>query len=158
MKKIIRFSWANPLIWAALCAFLFSFSFKPGTHSFQVYLDSKLVIDQYVNSKKDAPILALDPAENYSQLIVKYNECGRTVAGRMLTVKDDKDKTLKEWRFEGSSSGYKEAMTCNVKDILALKQKGSNSLKLYYSSAEFRDGQQVARLVINSEPKTALNK
>jgi len=64
---------------------------------------------------------------------------------------------LKEWHFEGSSSGYKEAMTCNVRDILALKQKGSNSLKLYYSSAEFRDGQQVARLVISGEPKTALN-
>jgi hypothetical protein len=157
MKKMIRFSWANPLIWAALCAFLLLFAFRPGMHSFQVYLDGKLVIDQYANSKKDAPILALDPAENYSQLIVKYNECGRTATGRMLTVKDDKDNTLKEWRFEGSSSGYKEAMNCKVKDILALKQKGSNSLKLYYSSAEFRDGQQVARLVISGEQKTALN-
>ena len=158
MKNIIRFSWANPLIWAALCGLLLSFSFKPGAHSFQVYLDNKLVLDRYVNSKMEAPIIGLNPAENYSQLIVKYNECGRTVTGRMISIKDDKDKILKEWQFEGSSAGYKGSMTCKVKDILALKQKGSNTLKLFYSSNEFRDGQQVARLVISSEPNTALNK
>ena len=158
MKKIIRFSWANPLIWAALCAFLFSFSVRPGAHSFQVYLDSKLIIDQYVNSKMEAPKLWLDPAENYSQLIVKYNECGRTVTGRKIAMKDDNDKILKEWRFEGAASGYKESMTCKVKDIIALKQKGSNALRLFYSSNEFREGQEIAHVFIGSQPKTALNK
>ena len=49
MKKVFKFSLATFVIWAALCAFLLSFSFKPGAHSFQVYLDSKLVIDQYAN-------------------------------------------------------------------------------------------------------------
>src|SRR6185295_7209370 len=110
MKKIIGFSRAFLVLGVALCAFLLSFSFKPGSHSFQVYLDSKLVMEQYVNSKTVAPTLALDPAENHSQLIVKYNECGRTVSGRTITIKDDKDKVLKEWRFEGESSGYKESM------------------------------------------------
>ena len=158
MKKIITFSWVNSLIGVALCALLLSFSSRPGSHSFQVYLDSKLVIDQYVNSKMDAPKLLLDPSENYNQLIVKYNECGRTVTGRMITIKDDHNKVLKEWRFDGVTSGYKESMTCQVKDITALLQKGSNTLKLYYSSKEFPEGQQIAYLVISSEMKTSLNK
>ena len=157
MKSIIRFSWANPLVGVALCSFLFSFSYMPGAHSFQVYLDSKLMIDQYVNFKSEGPELKLDPTENYNQLIVKYNECGRRVTGRMITLKSDIGKTLKEWRFEGASSGYQESMKCNVKDIIALRQKGNNILKLYYSSNEFPEGQMIIRLVLGGDSKTALN-
>jgi hypothetical protein len=156
MKKIIRFSWIYSLIGVILCSILFSFSTTPGAHSFQVYLDSKLMIDQYVNSKMNAPTLLVDLAENYSQLIVKYNECGRTVTGRTITIKDGNNKVLKDWRFEGASSGYENPMAFLVKDITALKQKGSNTFKLYYSSKEFPEGQQIANLVIGGEAKAAL--
>lgn len=156
MKKLIRFSWLNSLIGVALCTILFSFSSMTGAHNFQVYLDDELVIDQYVDSKMIAPIVRLDPAENYGQLIVKYNECGRTVTGRTLTIKGDGNKVLKDWRFEGASTGYEESMVCQVKDITGLKQKESNTLKLYYSSKEFPEGQQIANLVIGSEATTAL--
>jgi hypothetical protein len=156
MKKTIRFSWAHTLLGVALCAILFSFSSIIGAHSFQVFLDSKLVIDQYVDSKSQIPTLLLDPAENHSQLIVKYNECGRTVTGRTIAIKDDKNQVVKEWRFEGETSGYKDPMTCPVKDITALKQRESSTFKLYYSSKEFPEGQQIASLVINGEAKTAL--
>lgn len=156
MKKIIKFSGIKSLVGVTACAILFSFSNTPGAHSFQVYLDNKLVIDQYVNSKLDAPKVLLDPAENYNRLIVKYNECGRTVTGRTISVKDEKNKVLKDWRFEGAATGYEESMVCDVKDITALKQK-SNTLKLYYSSNEFSEGQQIAYLIVGGENKTALN-
>lgn len=152
MKKIIKSSWVNPLIWVALCIVLFSFSGRPGAHSFQVYVDNKIVIDQFANSKLDPQKLPLD--QTAGQLTVKYNECGRTVSGRAITVKDEKNKILKEWRFEGSTSGYKDGMTCNVKDIFALKKNSNSALKLYYSSKEFPEGQQVAYLVLNSDVKT----
>ena len=155
MKKIISFSWANTLVGVALCAVLFSFSPLPGAHSVQVYLDSKLVLERYINFKSDAPNLTLDPAEKYSQLIVKYNECGRTVTGRALTLKDDHNIVLKDWRYEGSSTGYSESMSCPVKDVIALKPKGSNTLKLYYSSKEFPEGHQIAYLVISGNTATA---
>ena len=158
MKKILKNSWVNSLVGVTLCAVLLSFSSRPGSHRFQVYLDSKLVIEQYVNSKMEAPKLLLDPAENHSQLIVKYSECGRTVTGRMITIKDDHNKMLKEWRFDGVASGYNESMACQVKDITGLLPKGSTTLKLYYSSKEFPEGQQIAYLVIGSEMKTSLNK
>jgi hypothetical protein len=156
MKKILRFTWVNALVGVALCTILFSFSSIIGAHSFQVFLDDKMVIDQYVNLKNAVPSLHLDPAGDHSQLIVKYNECGRTVTGRTISVKDDKDQVLKDWRFEGAASGYKDPMTVSIKDIIMLKQKGSNTLKLYYSSREFPDGQQLANLIITGEAKTAL--
>lgn len=155
MKKIIQFSWAHALIGIALCTFLFSFSTIIGAHSVQVYLDSKLVIDHYVNLKADVPSLLLDPADNQNNLIVKYSECGRTVTSRTITVKDDKNNVLKGWRFEGETAGFKDPMTCPIKDIVALKQKESNTLKLFYSSKEFPEGQQIASLVIADGAKTA---
>lgn len=155
MKKIISSSWANVLVGVALSAILFSFAPLPGAHSVQVYLDDKLVLDQYVNFKSDAPKLKLDPAEKYSQLIVKYNECGRTVTGRSLTLKDDHDNVLKNWRYEGASRGYSESMSCLMKDIIALKPKGTNTMKLFYSSNDFSEGHQVAYLVISGTVTTA---
>ena len=159
MKKIISFSRVHALAGAALCTILFSFSSSTGSgaHSVQVYLDSKLVIDQYLDfHKTNAPKLILDPAEKYNQVIVKYSECGRTVTGRKITLKDNNNKVLKDWRFEGEASGYKESMSCLVKDIMALKPNGSNTLKLYYSSNDFPEGQQVAHVIIGDKTTTAL--
>jgi hypothetical protein len=156
MKKHIRFSWINSLIGIALATTLFSFSGLSGAHSVQVYLDDKLMIDQYLDSKTDAPKLSIGEVEKHSQLIVKYSECGRTVTGRTITIKDEKNKVLKDWVFEGSTSGYKDPMTLPMKEVAALKQKGNNTLNLYYSSTEFPEGQQIANLIVGSEPTTAL--
>jgi hypothetical protein len=156
MKKNIRFSWINSLIGIVVAATLFSFSGLSGAHSVQVYLDDKLMIDQYVDFKTGAPKLTISEVEKHSQIIVKYNECGRTVTGRTITLKDDKNKVLKDWVFEGSTSGYKDPMTLTVKEVTALKQKGNNTLKLYYSSREFPEGQQIANLIVDAEPTTAL--
>jgi hypothetical protein len=155
MKKISRLSRVHALVGVALCSILFSFALPMGSHSVQVYLDSKLVIDQYIHSKANVPKLTLDPAEKYSQLIVKYNECGRTVTGRAIILKDDNNKVLKKWTFEGESTGYEESMSCSVKDIIALKPREINTMKLYYSSHEFPESQQIAHIVIVDKSTTA---
>lgn len=155
MKKNILFSWVGALFGVALSFVLSGFSATTGAHSVQVYLDNKLVIDQYINQKAVAAKLDLERAENQSQLIVKYSECGRTVTGRKITIKDNDDKVLKEWKFEEPSAGFQESMPCPVKDILALKTKKSNTLKLYYSSNDFPQGQQIAYLILGGPATTA---
>jgi hypothetical protein len=153
MKKINPTLWVTTLTGIALSALLFSFSnFLPGAHSFQVYFDGKLMADQYISSRSEIPKLMLNPAEKYNQLIVKYDECGRTVSGRIISIKDDKNTVLKEWRFNGTTSGYKDAMPCAWKEITTLAKKG-NVLKLYYASKEFPEGQQIAYLMIGDETK-----
>lgn len=156
MKKINPHAWVFVLVAVALFTTLSSFSHLTGAHSVQVYFDGKLMLEQYINTESQAPRLMLNPAEKYSQLIVKYNECGRTVTGRTLTLKDGNDKVLKDWHFDGASTGYRESMTCSVKEVLALKPKGSETLKLFYSSKDFPQGQQIAYLVI-SDVNTASN-
>lgn len=151
MKKISQHSWATAIL-VALCAVLSSFAL-PGAHSFQLYVDSKLVVDQYVTRNTTIPKLALDPAERNNEIILKYSECGRTVSGRTLTIKDEQDKTLKEWHFDGTTSGYKDPMTIDVKDVVALKNKGA--MKLIYTSNDFKEGQQVASLIIGKEVTAA---
>ena len=152
MKKMIR---NIMILGVAFSAILFAFASRPGAHSVQIFLDSKLVIDHYVDSKKAVPDVRLEPAENYSQLIVKYSECGRTVTGRKLTVKDETNKVLQAWLFEGVSEGFKDPMAITTKEIAALKKKGNKTLRLYYSSNEFPEGQQIASIVIGSAATTA---
>ena len=148
MKKTNNIFWGKAIVGVALSAILFSFASLPGAHSVQVYLDDKLVVDHYVNTKMAAPKVLVDPGENHGQLIVKYSECGRTVTGRMIFIKTEENKVLKEWRFVGSSSGFEDPMQIPVKEITGLKQKATNSFRLFYSSNEFPEGQQVASIVI----------
>ena len=155
MKTTNYTHWRNTIVGVALCSILFAFSGLTGAHNVQVYLDDKLVIDHYVDSKTITPKIFVDPAEKYGQLVVKYNECGRTVTGRVITIKTEDNKVLREWRFEGSSSGVENPMQIAVKEITSLKQKGSNSVNLFYSSDDFREGQQIASLVLGGEATTA---
>ena len=148
MKKLISFSWTDALLAVALFTIVSGFS-PFGAHAVKVYLDDKLVADQYLSSKSNSPSLTLDPAAKYDKLIVKYSECGRTVSDRKITAKDDTNKVLKEWRFPGSSTGFEGAMECSVKEIIALKPK-SNSPKLYYSSNDFPEGQPFLSLIIGN--------
>jgi hypothetical protein len=119
-----------------------------GAHSFAIQLDDRQVAEQYVSRDMKLPKIVIEPAED-RELIVKYSECGRTVSGRKITAKDNSDKVLKEWKFDGSTSGFKDPMTLAVKDLVALKQAANNTLKLYYSSNEYPEGQQIASLVIS---------
>lgn len=121
-----------------------------GAHSFSLQLDDKQMIsEQYVTREMKMPKIVIEPAENRQNLVVKYSECGRTVSGRKITAKDNSDKVLKEWAFEGTASGLKDAMNVSVKDLLALKKGSNNTLKLYYSSNDFPEGQQFANVVLS---------
>jgi len=155
MKKTTSQFWVNALVGVALCSILFAFTAATGAHSVRIYLDGKLMVEQYISSKSETARITLDPDGKHNQLMVRYNECGRTVSGRKITLKDSNDKVLKEWRFEGSSTGFEGSMECATKDILQLKSKESNTLKLCYSSNDFPDGGVIAYLIIGGNTSTA---
>jgi len=138
MKTNIQIS--RLLFLALALSVLSSFSAMPGAHSFQVYLDGKQLADQYVGKNTAIPRITIT---NQSQLLVKYNECNHTTRARVLTIKDENDVVLKEWKFEGETIGFKDPMTCTIREIAALKHK---TVKLFYSSAEFQARTQIATL------------
>lgn len=158
MEKLIKTSMGGSLVLAVLFVTLSSFVAMPGAHSFQVYFDSKMVADQYVGaSKTPTPRLIVDGSEKITDLVVRYNECNKPVSGgRTLTIKDENDKFLKEWKFEGATQGLKDPMVCKMKDVLGLAKGKAATLKLYYSSNEFTEGTQIAYLIIGDKA-TAMN-
>ncbi len=138
-------------MWIALCAFLFSFS-TIGGESYTIHLNEKLIAEYFVTSKATVPSLSLDRSAANDQLSIYYNECGKIGKERRLTIKDEKDNVLKEWRFS-NTNGEHTPMTCKGNDILNLKQKGSNKLKLVYSSRAVLKGRLLAIIVLTDELK-----
>jgi hypothetical protein len=136
-------------IWITLVVALSSFTVRVGGESYTIHLNNKLVAEHYLTSKAVTPSVALNQAESNDDLSVYYNECGKIGKERKLTIKDDNGKVLKTWSFV-NASGEHTPMVCKVKDILALKQKGDNSVRLYYASKGVTSERFLAELVLTN--------
>ncbi|MGZ8537249.1 MAG: hypothetical protein ACXWV9_03250 [Flavisolibacter sp.] len=140
------------VIITGLCIFLFSFSGKRGGDSFQIYVDGKLVVEQYVSIAKGVQSLQLGQLSSKEKIEVYYSHCGKIGKSRVISIKSADNKTLKVLKFADTEK--KSFMTCQIKEILALQKNKSAKLNLYYSSKELPEGRLLA--VINSaETKTA---
>lgn len=134
-------------IWITMVLALSSFTVRVGGESYTIHLNNKLVAEHYLTSKAVTPSVALNQAEGNDELSIDYNECGKIGKERKLTIKDDNDKVLKTWSF-ATASGEHTPMICKVKDILVLRQKGDNSVRLYYTSKEVTSERFLATLVL----------
>jgi hypothetical protein len=142
------------LMWIALCAILFSFS-TVGGESFTIHLNDKLIIQHYVTSNSSAPSITINQGNVNDKLSVYYNECGRIGKERKLTVLNAEDNVLKAWSFTDAASEH-SSMTCSIKDILSLKGKSGNKLKLLYSSREVSKGRLLATIVLSDNLKAKI--
>lgn len=156
MKSIISTSGTlRLLMWIAVSAILFSFSGDMGTDSYKVYLNDKLVLQQYVmRQAATIPTLPLEGAAATDELRIYYNHCGKIGTSRKLSIKSDADKKLKDWSF-ADVSGTDTGMGFQVKDILALG-KANDKVKIIYTSNEIPGGITLAS-VATKDRKTASN-
>jgi hypothetical protein len=140
----------------AVCAILFSFSTgSGGGEGFEIYLNNKLVLQQYGSDLNTTKTLNLDKAADNDQLSVRYHHCGRVGKSRTITIKDAQDKVLKEWKFTDVPD-VAARMSCKVKDILGLRNGKNNTLKLYYSSTELPKGRLLASIVAETKNVASL--
>jgi hypothetical protein len=140
-----------------LSSVLFSFSVKTagilfpsksnfGGEGFEVYINDKLVLQQYGEKMNAVKTLQLDQSVSNGQLAIRYYHCGRPGKNRVVTIKDDQNVVLKEWQF-GDAKDATAKVCCNVKDILALpKIKAGRKVSLYYASTELPNGRLLATL------------
>ena len=133
-----------------LFTILMSFSNGFGGEGFQVYLNNKVVFEQFGSKMDVIQTLKLDQADENDQLSIIYHHCGRIAKNRTITIRDEQDKILKQWKFSDVKDGAAR-MTCKVKDILGLQTGKSSSLKLYYSSSELPKGRQIVAIGIPSK-------
>ncbi len=143
MKSINR----ETMLLFAICTTLFSFLPKPGGEGFEIYLNNKVVLQQYGGDMNNVKSLQLNSGSTNDKLTIKYHHCGKVGKNRVIVIKDSQNKVLKEFRYANAGTPV-AAMAVNVKDIVSLK-KGSTILKLYYSSSELPNGRMLASINTN---------
>jgi hypothetical protein len=150
--KLIKNVAITSVLLTGLCILFFSFTAKKGGDSFQIYVDGKLVVEQYVAVAKGVQSLQLGQSFSKEKIDVYYSHCGKTGKARVISIKTADNKTLKNWKF--ADTEQKSAMTCQIKDILALQKDKSSKLNLYYTSKEIPEGRLLA-VISGVDTKTA---
>ena|SRR5882724_6351560 len=138
---------AKVLALGALCATLVSFTTGFGGEGFEIFINNKLVLQQFGAQTNTVKSLQLDQRFYNDQLTIKYFHCGKTGKDRTIMLKDDKNNVLKQWHFADAEAAN-NAMTCKVKDILDLQKKnGSTTINLFYSSSELPKGRLLVTVI-----------
>lgn len=132
----------------AASVMLFSFSTGKGGDSFQVYFNGKLMLEQFVYVDNSVKTLQLTSTSANDKIDVYYNHCGRTGKNRMITIKDEKDKILKTWKFADATG--KSAMTIMLKDIYGLEKNNQAKFSIVYSSKELPSGKSLATVSLGN--------
>ena len=123
---------------------LFSFR-KPGGDVYEIHLNNKLVLKQYVYQPLSLKALSLTNANVNDQLTIYYSHCGVTGKGRSLSVKDSKGNTLKKWNF-ADAKGSHTGMVIEVKELLQIEKNAGGALSLVYAANELPKGRMLTSL------------
>lgn len=115
---------------------------KAGADHFKVYLNNKLIIEQYMGRTFTLQQLQLADANINDKLTFHYSHCGEIGKSRKIAVTDAKGKVIKEWKF-ADASGKQSGMVIPVKELMELKRDG---LQFVYSAQQLPKGQALAAL------------
>ena len=127
---------------AVLCA---SFTIRPGGEGFEVYLNNKLVTEQYGSNINVVKSLDLSSYSSSDKLTVKYYHCGRIGKNRVVTLKTKSDQVIRTFHYPDTKN--LTAMEVPLKDV-------HQTAKLVYSSSELPSG----RAIIMISPAGSLSK
>lgn len=117
-----------------------------GRDSFKVYLNNRLIYEQWVGEKISLDALQLDESNRADNLTFHYSHCGKIGTGRKLSVKDADGKTLREWKF-ANAEGKQSGMVVPVKELLQLRQQ---DVSFFYTASELPKGQLMASFRLRS--------
>lgn len=149
MKQIISKRKTTGLLTLfAVIITLLSFTTNKGGEGYEIYIDNKLVLQQYGNQTGNVKSLQLSRQDQDAQMIVKYWHCGRIGKSRQITIRDAQNRMLKQWNF-GDAKNATTGMSCKVKDIVALEKGKTQSLNLYYSSSELPKEKLLASIQVS---------
>ena len=131
-----------------------SFSVKMGGDSFEIFINKKLVVQQFVSQASAVKSFQLDASNSNAQVDIYYKHCGVTGKSRNITIKDGENHLLKSWHFADAADAN-SSMSCKVKDLLTLgKTNGVSKLNIYYSSKEMPKERLLAAVLLNTDNKT----
>lgn len=120
---------------------------KAGADHFKVYLNNKLVFEQYVNKTMNLQLLQLDKANMNDNLTFHYSHCGEIGKDRKIALTDGKGNIVREWKF-ADVSGKQAGMVIPVKELLKYQQ---SNLQFMYSAQQLPKGQLIAGLQVKDQ-------
>jgi hypothetical protein len=143
--KTNKIKWLIAAVLLVGSTLLFSFGPKGGD-SFQIFLNGKLLHQQYVHMDKNVKTLEITSASATDKLDIYYSHCGQIGKERFITVKDEKGHPLKVWQFlDGTDAG----MSIMLKDVPGFEK--NSKLRIFYASREIPNGKQLATLRASGE-------
>lgn len=149
MKKVlIKNAFAYSLAGLVFSLAVMAFSPIRGLDSYEIYLNEKLIMKQYVNQALNLRVLQLEKAEAQDQLSIRYTHCTFKGPGssRTLTLKDSEGHILKQWSF-ANSSNENNVMKISVAEVLQLeKEHKDHRISLIYKSQELPGAEMLAFL------------
>ena len=136
-----------------LSVLLLSFSTNWGGDSFQIYINKKLVVKDYVQASQGTKSFQMDKASYDDQVDIYYSHCGQVGKSRSITIKDENNRLLKELHF-ADYNGNNSGMSFKVSDFLNWdKKNGVDQLNIYYSSKELTSGRLLASIMLAQDSK-----
>lgn len=124
------------------CFALMSFYKKRGGDVFEIYLNGKQVHQQFVHTDNGAKNIQLMSLSDNDKIEVFYSHCGYAGKNRVLTIRNEKNEMVKEFRFADQNDS-RSKMAFFRKDIGKIKLSKMN---LYYTSKELPAGKHLAAI------------
>ncbi len=144
-RKIIKAS-----VLAGFCMMVISFSHPTGGDLIEIFLNKKLLLQQYVPKEPTAKSISLGASDIGKQLDVYYKHCGLAGKSRTITLKNKQHNSVKEWHFTDATANN-ACMTIMVKDIFSSVTKVDGSGQLYYFSKEIPAGRLLTEIVFQHQ-------
>lgn len=130
----------------ALCTTLSSFTAKPGGDVFEIYLNGKQVIQQFVHVDKTVKTLHFATLNASDKIEVLYSHCGQMGTNRVIHIRNEKGEMVKELRFPEATS--KRSLMAFTRGEIS--RNVNTALRLYYSSKELPQERLLATLDFSS--------
>lgn len=121
----------------------FSFTRPDGGEGFEVYVGNKLVLQQFGSDMNTVKTIPVSQAQSGEKITVKYYHCGQPGKNRTLTVKNQQNKIVKQWKYADAAQAN-AGMSCPVSDLIDLQKNGNEMLCMYYSSSELKAEKKLA--------------
>src|SRR5436853_541633 len=112
------------IVLLALTTSLFAFRSTFGGDSYQIYLNKKLLVKEYVSVGHAIQAFSLDKSTYNQEVDIYYSHCGQVGKERTITIRDDDNKVFKQMHF-AEFDGKNAGMSFHVSDFLNWDKRGS---------------------------------
>ena len=126
---------------------LFAFNTRFGGDSLEVWINNKMVFQQFMHVDKSVHNIVLQESNYNDNISFRYSHCGQLGKQRTIALKDANDKVLKQWTF---TNGSGQSMSFSAKEIMDRQKNSTAVIHVYYTSSEIPNGKLLVSMTRSS--------